>query len=201
MIEERGGLGAVAVAALAVGCCAGLSLVVAAGLSVGLLAVVGGLAVGLVGLTAAALAVIVRRRRRGGHETCPAPSRENEVSLGNARHGGRRQPLVEVLYFDGCPNHVEVVALVERLSGELGLDPEVRLVNVPDPDTAERERFLGSPTIRVDGRDVEPGAAERTDFVLSCRVYRTRDGLAGQPSESWVREALEAAARPSPARA
>jgi hypothetical protein len=106
----------------------------------------------------------------------------------------QRRPLVEVLSFDGCPNHVEVLALVRRLSDELGLDPELRLVDVPDPAAAERERFLGSPTIRVDGRDVEPGADERSEFVLSCRVYRTESGLAGQPREDWVRDALAEAA-------
>lgn len=51
-------------------------------------------------------------------------------------------------------------------------------------------RFLGSPTVRVNGRDVEPGAEERTDYVLACRVYRGEAGFSGQPDERWVREAL-----------
>ena len=62
-----------------------------------------------------------------------------------------RRPLVEILYFDGCPNHEPAVALVERIDSELGTNAEVRLVNVPDRDAANRLRFLGSPTIRVDG--------------------------------------------------
>lgn len=61
-----------------------------------------------------------------------------------------RKPLVEVLYFDGCPNHEGALALVEEVAAELGIDPEVRLVDVPDPDAAEHLRFLGSPTVRVD---------------------------------------------------
>lgn len=103
----------------------------------------------------------------------------------------RGRPLVEILYFDGCPNHEEARALVERVSSELGLDPELRLVNVPDEEAARRLRFLGSPTIRVDGRDVDPQAGERDEYVLSCRVYRTGSGFAGQPEERWVRDALE----------
>lgn len=56
-----------------------------------------------------------------------------------------------------------------------------------------RLRFLGSPTVRVEGRDVEPGAEVRTDFALSCRVFRTEGGAAGQPNPRWIREApLEA---------
>ena len=104
------------------------------------------------------------------------------------------RPLVEILYFEGCPNHEGARALVERVSRELGVEPGVRLVNVPDEEAARDLRFLGSPTIRVAGEDVEPDAAERDDYVLSCRVYRTERGLAGQPDERWVREALARAA-------
>ena len=103
----------------------------------------------------------------------------------------RERPLVEILYFDGCPNHEAARAMVERVGGALGLEPELRLVNVPDEETARRLRFLGSPTIRVAGRDVDPQAGERDEYVLSCRVYRTASGVAGQPEERWVRDALE----------
>lgn len=51
-------------------------------------------------------------------------------------------------------------------------------------------RFLGSPTIRIGGRDVDPHTEERTDYGLSCRVFRTEAGIAGQPDERWLRDAL-----------
>ncbi len=104
------------------------------------------------------------------------------------------RPRVEILYFEGCPNHEPARALVERLATELRIESEIRLVEVTDPEAAVELRFLGSPTVRVDGVDVEPGAAERRDFALSCRIYRSERGLAEQPQESWVREALIAAA-------
>jgi hypothetical protein len=46
----------------------------------------------------------------------------------------------------------------------------------------------------VNGRDVEPGANERSDFALSCRVYRTDAGVSGQPDEQWLRDAFTQAA-------
>lgn len=104
--------------------------------------------------------------------------------------GGCRGPLVEILSFDGCPNHQPAIALVERLSRELGIEPEVRLVRVPDEEAARRLRFLGSPTIRVGGVDVDPHAGERDDYALSCRLFQTEAGVSGQPDERWVREAL-----------
>lgn len=99
-------------------------------------------------------------------------------------------PLVEILYFDGCPNHRAAVALVERVSRELGIEPDLRMVNVRDQEEAQRLRFLGSPTIRVGGADVDPQTAERDDYALSCRVFQTEAGFSGQPDERWVRDAL-----------
>jgi len=70
---------------------------------------------------------------------------------------------------------------------------EIELVEVADAETATRLRFLGSPSVRVDGRDVELGADARSDFVLSCRVYRSERGLAGHPEADWIRDALSEA--------
>jgi hypothetical protein len=104
-----------------------------------------------------------------------------------------RRPRVEILYFEGCPHYEYARALVERLAAGLGLDPDLQLVEVPDQQAATRLRFLGSPTVRVDGRDVEPGADERSHYVLSCRVYPDERGLSGAPDEEWIRDALTAA--------
>ena len=119
------------------------------------------------------------------HECC-APRDANGESRGSA--------LVEIFYFDGCPNHHPALALVKRVSRELGIEPEVRLVNVPDQEAARKLHFLGSPTIRVGGRDVDPNSEERSDYALSCRVFTTSAGLARQPDERWIREALRQAA-------
>ena len=128
-----------------------------------------------------------------GHDCCARPG-ANE-NLGDSETASRRERVVvEVLYFDGCPNHESALELIERLGRELGVEPEVRLVNVPNQEAAQRLRFLGSPTIRVDGRDVDPHTEERDDYALSCRVFRTEAGIVGQPDERWVREALRSAA-------
>ena len=97
---------------------------------------------------------------------------------------------VEVLTFVGCPHAEPALELVTRVVRELGVGADVRRVDVPDSQAAATQRFLGSPTIRVNGRDVEPGADERSDFVLSCRLYRTESGVSGQPDERWLRDAL-----------
>jgi hypothetical protein len=99
-------------------------------------------------------------------------------------------PVVENLYSRGCPNQAGERELVARVSARLGVEPDVRLLEVGDAAAAQEQRFLGSPTVRVDGLDVEPGAGERDGFVLACRIYRTGAGLQGQPDEGWVLDAL-----------
>jgi hypothetical protein len=99
-------------------------------------------------------------------------------------------PTVEVLTLEGCPHTEPTLELVKRVMRELRVVADVRCIDVSDPQAAATHRFLGSPTIRVNGRDVEPGANERSDFVLSCRVYRTDSGFSGQPAEQWLRDAL-----------
>jgi hypothetical protein len=102
-------------------------------------------------------------------------------------------PLVEVLTFEGCPHAEAALELARRVIAESGLGSSVRRVDVPDAATAAAQRFLGSPTIRVNGRDIEPGVAVRDQYVLSCRIYRTDSGLMGEPDEQWPREALSTA--------
>jgi hypothetical protein len=97
---------------------------------------------------------------------------------------------VEVLYFDGCPNHEALLPHLRALLLAAGADVAIELVCVEDTDAAERERFLGSPTVRVDGEDVEPGADKRTNFGIKCRLYATPEGLRGTPADEWVLAAL-----------
>jgi hypothetical protein len=97
---------------------------------------------------------------------------------------------LELLYFDGCPNHDALLPRLGELLEQAGVTSAVELVNVPDDAAAQREGFLGSPTLRVDGYDVEPGADRRTDFGLKCRLYRTPDGFEGTPPDAWVLDAL-----------
>lgn len=178
--DERLSLGLLAL--VPVGCCA---LPVLLATSIGLTAFAwGGAVAGAIVAAGLSTAILLRRRTRAKHPHVPGADNERGARTESSR------PVVEVLYFDGCPNHVPALALVERIAGELGLEPELRLVKVADQETARRLRFFGSPTIRVGGRDVDPSTEERGDYGLSCRVFRTEAGITGQLDERWVRDAL-----------
>jgi len=97
---------------------------------------------------------------------------------------------IELFYFDGCPSYEALLPKLRGLLTDEGIESEVELRRVESVDAAESECFLGSPTVRVDGQDVEPGADTRTDFGLKCRLYRSSEGISGLPTEEWVVEAI-----------
>lgn len=98
---------------------------------------------------------------------------------------------IEFLYWEGCPSHPEARELLDAVLAERSLDAKVRVREVLTQEEAVLLRFPGSPTIRVDGRDVDPdGAGDRP--ALTCRIYHLPDG---QASPVPSREQLEAALR------
>ena len=103
------------------------------------------------------------------------------------------RPLVEFLWWRGCPSWERALSELRTQMEGLGLDPrDVRLHEVETDAEAGAEEFVGSPTIRIDGCDLQPTTGRPTG--LTCRVYRLRDGrISALPDPGDVREALERA--------
>ncbi len=93
---------------------------------------------------------------------------------------------VEMLQTDGCPNAIEYLPRLRALVAGADIAQPVEVRVITTSEHALRERFLGSPTIRVNGRDVDPTAGQRRDHGLSCRLYTGPDGLRGTPPDEWV---------------
>lgn len=100
---------------------------------------------------------------------------------------------VELLWFADCANHAAARLVIEEAIAEIAPGTPIRAVDATDPAVAERMRFPGSPTIRVDGRDVDPAYIDPGDYTPRCRLYRTRAGLRGLPEREWIVDALAAA--------
>lgn len=99
--------------------------------------------------------------------------------------------MIELLYWEGCPSHPEAKALLEQVLTEFGRDDQILMTEVKNDEEAERLRFPGSPTIRVDGRDIDAAGANGHPS-LTCRIYHFPDGrVSPVPS----REQMEAALR------
>jgi hypothetical protein len=96
---------------------------------------------------------------------------------------------IELLYWDGCPSYPEAKTMLEEVLTRRGIEAPIDMRQVRTDEEAEALRFPGSPTIRIDGRDVDPDGAEGRP-ALNCRIYYLPDG---RVSPVPTREQLEAA--------
>ena len=97
----------------------------------------------------------------------------------------------ELFYFDDCPSYKQAL---ENLKRDLQLErlPDVvEMIEVADPADAQTKRFIGSPSIRVDGIDVEGPDAETRGYAFGCRVYMGDGRPVGWPSVDRIRQALQ----------
>jgi hypothetical protein len=106
------------------------------------------------------------------------------------------QRIIEILYFADCPRWSIALERVHEAVSLLGLDGkvEVRQQLVETEAQAAEVRFAGSPTVRVNGRDVEPAQSEdHAAFGLRCRLYHIEGRSEPAPPVAWIKEALLAA--------
>jgi hypothetical protein len=96
---------------------------------------------------------------------------------------------VEILYFDGCPIYKATEKILREVIAEEGMDAEIKLVAVNTDEEAQRIRFTGSPTIKVNSEDLFP-IPDWAEYALGCRMYATPEGLVGYPTAEMLSEAL-----------
>ncbi len=96
---------------------------------------------------------------------------------------------IRVLTFADCPSCATAYDLVRDTIRHLHIKADLMAISVTNEEQAERYRFLGSPTIQVDGLDIEP--ARRNDLPsMACRLYRTQRGIARIPPQNLLTDAL-----------
>jgi len=102
---------------------------------------------------------------------------------------------IEVLYFEGCPNHEPAFETVLGVVKELAVEATIERVQVPTDAEAIAKRFLGSPSVRVDGQDIEIRDDAEGPYSLRCRRYQTPEGITGSPSKDQIKSAILTAMR------
>jgi hypothetical protein len=104
---------------------------------------------------------------------------------------------VSFLYYEECPSHDLALERLREVMEEEGISREVEVFKVETEDQARELRFVGSPTIRLDGQDIDPPIDSR--YVLTCRAYRLEDGrISPLPSKDMIRRALRSVAKNRP---
>ncbi len=100
---------------------------------------------------------------------------------------------IEILVFYGCPNSESTEELVSKTVNELGISANIEIVNVTDNEDAVTKRFLGSPSIRINDRDLEIEENELTQYSMRCRIYRDGDKQSGIPPKDIIVKRLKEA--------
>jgi hypothetical protein len=112
--------------------------------------------------------------------------------------GGNRLR-VSFLYYEECPSHDLALQRLREVMAEEGIPGEVEVIKVETEEQAHELRFVGSPTIRVDGQDIDPPSDSH--YALTCRAYRLADGrISPLPSKDMIQRALSSPAKSRPGR-
>lgn len=97
---------------------------------------------------------------------------------------------IQFLYFEGCPSYQHALENLNAVLSEQGMNANVEMVHVTSPAEAEQFNFLGSPTIQINGIDLEGTDAIKSGVGYGCRMYRNGDQMRGWPSKEHIRTAL-----------
>jgi hypothetical protein len=106
---------------------------------------------------------------------------------------------IEVLFVSDCPNHPLVINTITGILKECGLPEQISEVKVTDSDHAIALSFPGSPTIRINGTDIEPESPQVGSYGVSCRTYMVNGKRQGVPYQDWIRDAIMRATLEKPA--
>lgn len=105
---------------------------------------------------------------------------------------------VQFLWWEECPSHRKAWARLQQVLEEEGVQAAIERIEVRTDEEAERWHFPGSPTIRINGQDIDPTARSQASR-LTCRVYFTPEGRPSPlPPVEMIRRAVRAAAPAAP---
>ena len=94
---------------------------------------------------------------------------------------------IEFFYFEGCPSYKKTLDYLKEIIDEEKLDSNLKLILVESPEEAQKLGFQGSPSIRVNGTDLED---KNDGYSFNCRLYSVDGELTGTPSKKFIRNKL-----------
>jgi len=97
---------------------------------------------------------------------------------------------IQFLYFEDCPSHDEALNRLRGVMSEEGVNVDIKIIKVETEEQAQDLKFIGSPTILIDGQDIVP-VPQASRYYLSCRVYQLEDGrISPLPSNEMIRKGI-----------
>ena len=102
-----------------------------------------------------------------------------------------QESVVEILYTDECPFWKEALKYIEKIASALKSDITLKKVKISSEKDAKNLRFLGSPTIRINGVDVDPDATNDNEGFVGCRIYRYKGRIFQYPPKEMIESAFK----------
>ena len=100
---------------------------------------------------------------------------------------------IEFLYYEDCPSHDIALERLQSALAEENIEADIEVTKVETDRQVHQLRFVGSPTILINGEDIDPPSPD-AHYALTCRAYRLEDGrISPLPSPGMIRLALQAA--------
>jgi len=98
--------------------------------------------------------------------------------------------IVEILYTDACPFWKETLNTINEVMKELNISLTVKKTKITTDEEAKRHKFPGSPTVRINGVDIDPAAKETAGYI-GCRIYMYKGKIYEYPPKEMIRSALQ----------
>jgi glutaredoxin len=102
----------------------------------------------------------------------------------------KKENVVEILYTDECPFWKETLRLISEVIADLKTDVTIKKVKVKSEEDAKKLKFPGSPTVRVNGVDIDPAATETAGYI-GCRIYRQQGKTYELPPKQMIKAGFE----------
>ena len=97
---------------------------------------------------------------------------------------------IEYLFFNECPNHEIGLKNLKDALNELGIQDEIILNNIRNNEDVINHKFLGSPSIRLNDKDLEYGEKDTNEWSMNCRRYSFKNEIYGYPPKELILECI-----------
>ena len=98
---------------------------------------------------------------------------------------------IGILFIEGCPGLLSITDSLTDIIAEEAVDADITLILVETPEDAKRLQFTGSPTVRINGRDIDSNMKTIKDYGLRSRHYYINGKRSDYPTKSMIRDAIK----------
>jgi len=103
---------------------------------------------------------------------------------------------IEILYILDCPWREKTKELIKKVLKKFRVNADIREILIDSDEKARKYNFIGSPSVRINGKDIEEKVNKEVQFVKKecsrcCRIYFQKGKLYPYPPKEMIEEAIK----------